>query len=113
MTQNLLSSDMLRGHTDTVILGLLKNGDKYGYEIVKSVSEKSAQMYELKEATMYSSLRRLEKDGSIIAYWGDASHGGRRKYYQITQSGQATYMYNKQNWDIAKQILDKLLATEP
>ncbi|MFI5275370.1 MAG: PadR family transcriptional regulator [Candidatus Saccharimonadales bacterium] len=109
MIDKTLSSDLLRGHTDTIILGLLKDGDRYGYEITKLVSEHSDNLYELKEATMYSSLKRLEKDGHITSYWGDESQGGRRKYYRITASGRELYTSNKQNWDNAKKILDKLL----
>jgi len=109
MTDSNISSDLLRGHTDTIILGLLMDGDRYGYEITKLVSERSENSYELKEATMYSSLKRLEKDARIISYWGDESQGGRRKYYRITQSGRDLYKSNKQSWDYAKQILDKLL----
>ena len=109
MIDNKLSSDLLRGHTDTIILGLLSEGDKYGYEITKLVSENSDNLYELKEATMYSSLKRLEKDGHITSYWGDETQGGRRKYYRITASGRELYKSNKQNWDYAKKILDKLL----
>lgn len=104
-----LSSDLLRGHTDTIILGMLLDGDKYGYEITKLVHERSGQHYELKEATMYSSLRRLENDGHITSYWGDVTQGGRRKYYRITDGGLKLHKVNKQNWDYAKQILGKLL----
>lgn len=105
---NKLTSDLLRGHTDTIILGLLLAGDKYGYEITKHVAELSQHEYELKEATMYSSLKRLEHDGHITSYWGDESQGGRRKYYQITPSGRQQYTSNKRNWDYAKAILEKL-----
>lgn len=109
MIDKKLSSDLLRGHTDTIILKLLTGGDKYGYEITKLVHEHSDRLYELKEATMYSSLKRLENDKHIISYWGDETHGGRRKYYRITESGRKLYKDNKQNWDYAKQILDELL----
>jgi PadR family transcriptional regulator, regulatory protein PadR len=104
-----LSSDLLRGHTDTIILKFLAGGDKYGYEITKLVHEHSGRLYELKEATMYSSLKRLEHDGHITSYWGDETQGGRRKYYRITSSGRELYASNKQSWDHAKKILDKLL----
>ena len=104
-----LTSDLLRGHTDTIILKLLLDGDKYGYEISKLVAELSGNGYELKEATMYSSLKRLENDGNIISYWGDESQGGRRKYYRITNLGQKLYKINRQNWDSAKEILNNLL----
>lgn len=109
MTDTKLSSDLLRGNTDTIILKLLIGGDKYGYEITKLVYELSGRKYELKEATMYSSLKRLENDGHIIPYWGDETQGGRRRYYRITTGGKAQYHTNRGNWDYAKQILDQLI----
>jgi PadR family transcriptional regulator PadR len=109
MVENKISSDLLRGHTDTIILKLLLSGDKYGYEISKLILSNSKGEYELKEATMYSSLKRLENDGGITSYWGDETQGGRRKYYRITEKGKGIYLLNKQNWEFAKQILDQLL----
>jgi PadR family transcriptional regulator, regulatory protein PadR len=104
-----ITSDLLRGHTDTIILKLLMSGDKYGYEISKLVHAGSKGEYELKEATMYSSLKRLEQEGNITSYWGDETQGGRRKYYHITDKGKETYTNNKKNWQYAKQILDRLI----
>ena len=109
MTDNKISSDLLRGHTDTIILKLLLDGDKYGYEITKLIQTNSRGEYELKEATMYSSVRRLEADGDIEWYWGDESQGGRRKYFRITEKGKSTYANNKSNWEYAKRVLDNLL----
>jgi PadR family transcriptional regulator, regulatory protein PadR len=104
-----ISSDLLRGHTDTIILKLLLDGDKYGYEISKLIQTKSIGEYELKEATMYSSLKRLEKEEDISSYWGDETQGGRRKYYQVTAQGKILYEQNKNKWELAKSILEKLL----
>lgn len=109
MLDNKLTSDLLRGHTDTIILKFLDSSDKYGYEITKLVYELSNHEYELKEATMYSSLKRLEHDGHITSYWGDETQGGRRRYYRITVSGREQYASNTRNWNYAKQILEKLL----
>ena len=109
MTDNKISADLLRGHTDTIILKLLMDGDKYGYEITKLIQTNSRGEYELKEATMYSSVKRLEGDGSITSYWGDETQGGRRKYYQITKKGKQLYAENKSNWEYAKRVLDNLL----
>jgi PadR family transcriptional regulator, regulatory protein PadR len=109
MTDNKISADLLRGHTDTIILKLLLDGDKYGYEITKLIQTNSGGEYELKEATMYSSLKRLEGDGCITSYWGDETQGGRRKYYQITKKGKQLYAENKSNWEYAKRVLDNLL----
>ncbi|MFJ8263792.1 PadR family transcriptional regulator [Rummeliibacillus sp. NPDC094406] len=109
MSESKISADLLRGHTDTMILKLLLDSDKYGYQISKLIYANSGEQYELKEATMYSSLKRLEKEGSIMSYWGSENQGGRRKYYKITDLGKNTYEQNKKNWEQAKQILERLL----
>ena len=109
MIEYKISSDLLRGHTDTMILKLLLGGDKYGYEISKLIHANSNGEYELKEATMYSSLKRLEADARITSYWGDETQGGRRKYYRITDYGKEMYSENKKNWEYAKSVLDQLL----
>jgi len=77
--------------------------------IHKSVLKGSEREYELKEATMYSALRRLEEDGHITSYWGDETQGGGRRYYKITEKGKALFKENKSNWESAKKILDRLL----
>lgn len=109
MGDNKITSDLLRGHTDTMILKLLSENDRYGYEIVKLISEHSGGEYELKEVTMYSSLRRLEAEGDVEWYWGDESQGGRRKYFKITNKGKETYKQNIQNWTFAKRVIENLL----
>lgn len=109
MGENKITSDLLRGHTDTMILHLLTEGDRYGYEIVKLIAERSGGAYELKEVTMYSSLRRMESEGQVEWYWGGESQGGRRKYFRITEKGRQTYARNKENWQYAKRVLDMLL----
>lgn len=109
MSERSLKFNLLRGHTDTIILKLLYEEDRYGYEIIKLITKNSQGEYELKEATMYSSLRRLESDGDVVWYWGDDTKGGRRKYFKITEKGKKTYENNKKNWEHSKKILEKLL----
>jgi PadR family transcriptional regulator PadR len=104
-----VNSDIIRGHIDTIVLNLLKDNDKYGYEISKIISSKTNGEYDLKEATLYSSLKRLETEGAVKSYWGDETQGGRRKYYQITNFGKKMLEENKQNWFFAKKILDLLI----
>lgn len=104
-----ISTDLIRGHTVTIILNILHQGDSYGYDIYKKIIKLSGNQYELKEATLYTAFRRLEKEGYILSYWGDESQGGRRKYYRITDEGQERYAQNKKEWDFAKKILDKLI----
>lgn len=107
-----VSSDLLRGHTDTIVLAILLKGDSYGYQIHKTILEKTKEQFELKEATLYSSYRRLEQDGCIVAYWGDKSQGGRRKYYRITDKGREVYQQNKRDWEFTKEILNRLIGED-
>src|SRR5699024_11651465 len=84
-----LSSDILRGHTDTIVLASLLDRDRYGFEIYNRVLQNTDGLYELKETTLYSSYKRLEKERFIESYWGDETQGGRRKYYHITELGRS------------------------
>ena len=104
-----ISSDLIRGHIDTVVLNLLDKGDKYGYEISKIISFQTGGDYEINEATLYSSLKRLERENSIISYWGDETQGGRRKYYKITKEGKKVLNQNKLDWEFTKKIISKLI----
>ncbi|MCL2831933.1 MAG: PadR family transcriptional regulator [Treponema sp.] len=103
------SADLLRGHTDTVVLSVLLKGDNYGYEIRKSIIGRLDGEYELKEATLYSSYKRLEADGCITSYWGDETLGSRRRYYHITAGGRELFRQNKADWIKTQTILNKLL----
>ncbi|NLA87234.1 MAG: PadR family transcriptional regulator, partial [Clostridiales bacterium] len=60
-----IASDLIRGHTDTIILARLMRNDNYGYEINKAIQQRTGSRYELKEATLYSAFRRLEQAGCI------------------------------------------------
>lgn len=107
-----ITADLIRGHTDTIILAKLMEKDSYGYEINKAVYKASNQKYELKEATLYTAFKRLEDSGCISSYWGDQSTGARRKYYTITNCGQQVYKQKLNEWLEAKQLIDTLLGTE-
>jgi DNA-binding PadR family transcriptional regulator len=107
-----IASDLIRGHTDTIILAQLIGGDSYGYEINKAIRDKTENRYELKEATLYSAFKRLEEVGCISAYWGDERSGARRRYYTITSLGRQTYERLLVDWESAKHLIDKLIVTE-
>lgn len=107
-----IASDLIRGHTDTIILARLMGGDNYGYEINKAIQQATGSRYELKEATLYTAFRRLEQAGCIDSYWGDEQTGARRRYYHITELGRETYKSLKSDWDTAKVLIDKLIELE-
>jgi len=104
------TSDIIRGHTETIILALLLHSDSYGYEINKSIKEKTGGQYEAKEATLYTAFRRLEQNGFIRSYWGDEAAGARRRYYTITDQGREAYAQYKTEWHKIKTFIDSLLA---
>lgn len=104
-----ISKDIIRGHTSTIVLNILSQGDSYGYEISKTVNKLSNGAYDINEATLYTVFRRLEKNGDISNYWGNESQGGRRKYYQITDQGKKTLKKNIQDWNFAKEVINQLI----
>jgi DNA-binding PadR family transcriptional regulator len=106
------ASDLLRGHTDTIVLGTLRDTERYGFEIYKTIRDATGGDYEIKEATLYATFRRLVKDGLVDAYWGDESQGGRRKYYRITDAGRAVYTRNVADWNATQRIINTLLNTK-
>ncbi|MCL2837953.1 MAG: PadR family transcriptional regulator [Oscillospiraceae bacterium] len=107
-----ITSDLIRGHTDTIILAKLMSHDNYGYEINKSIQQKTGGEYELKEATLYTAFRRLEVAGCISSYWGDEQTGARRRYYSITDSGRDNYKRLISEWKKAKEMIENLIKTE-
>jgi len=107
-----ITSDLLRGHTDTIILARLMDSDNYGYEINKSIQHKTGGSYELKEATLYTAFRRLEQASCISSYWGDEQTGARRRYYSITEIGKETYQTLLKEWKTAKEMIDNLIKVE-
>ena len=55
-----ISSDLIRGHLNTIILRSLSDSDKYGYEIIAEIEKKSCGQYSIKQPSLYSALKRLE-----------------------------------------------------
>ena len=107
-----IRADVLRGHTDAVILAQLMRRDSYGYEINKTIESLSGGAFVLKEATLYTAFRRLEDSGLIVSYWGDEAVGARRKYYKITQQGREAYRQARAGWADTVRILHALLEEE-
>lgn len=107
-----IAGDLIRGHTDAIILSRLMRGDSYGYEINKTISTLSSGRFELKEATLYTAFKRLEEQGFIASYWGDSGAGARRRYYTITAAGKDVCHRLIAEWQETKDIMDKLLSLE-
>ncbi|MDR3189876.1 MAG: PadR family transcriptional regulator [Lactobacillaceae bacterium] len=106
---NELSKDLIRGHTNAIVLNLLSQSDSYGYRLVQDVARITNGEYELNEATLYTVFRRLGKEGLVTSYYGDETQGGRRKYYSLTEAGHQQLAKEQAAWQFAKQMIDDLM----
>ena len=97
---------MIRGHLDSIILRLVLEKDRYGYEISKEISLRTDQRFQIKEATLYAVFQRLEKKELIQSYYGSESRGGKRKYYSITTLGKAYLKETVKEWQETKEIIN-------
>lgn len=107
-----ISADTLRGYTDTIILTQLMDRDSYGYEINKTVQQRTGGKYEFKEATLYTAFKRLGQNGLITSYWGEEGPGARRRYYKITEEGRKQREERSREWKETRSLLDALLTLE-
>lgn len=105
-------SDLIRGNIDAIVLNALTSGDSYGYEILKGVAQTSGGDYEMKEPSLYTSLKRLEGQGFVRSYWGSESQGARRKYYCITEEGREELGEATERWVRVRTIIDRLLRQD-
>ena len=72
---------------NTIILSSIKNKSKYGLEIIEEIEQKTNGAILLKQPSLYSALRRLESKGYVSSYWEESEFGGKRHYYQATETG--------------------------
>jgi DNA-binding PadR family transcriptional regulator len=105
-----ITSDLIRGNTDMIILAQLMHKESYGYEINKNIQQKSNKQFELKEATLYGAFRRLEEAGYVSFYWGDEQTGARRRYYSITNSGREAFGRMRQDWRQACALIESMIS---
>ena len=105
-----IASNLISGYIDAVLLKLISVGDCYGYSISKTLADITGGDCKIKEATLYSGLRRLEAEELISSYWGDESQGGRRKYYSLTQKGGESLDMNIKKWNMTKKLMDNILG---
>ena len=101
--------DMRTGSTTVMILRLLVDKPMYGYQIVKELQARSEGYFDLEQGTLYPALHRLEKDSLVHSEWQVVEDGPSRKYYHITDKGQAELEKSAQKWSDFSRHLLKLL----
>ncbi|MDY3275953.1 MAG: PadR family transcriptional regulator [Agathobacter sp.] len=108
-----ISSDVIRGYNDTMILYLLLNKPSYGYEISKQIKELSGEKYVIKETTLYSAFTRMEKNGYVESFSDqDNTAGKRRTYYRITELGRQYYREKCEEWMLTQEVVEKFIMKQ-
>lgn len=105
-----IEKSLLSGSTPMLILALLKDGDKYGYEMVAELARRSDDTFELKEGTLYPLLHTLEKNKWVSSYTKLTPSGRERKYYRLTSQGREQLEYKEQEWKLFSQKVNAVLG---
>ncbi|NKB72324.1 MAG: PadR family transcriptional regulator [Candidatus Latescibacteria bacterium] len=108
----MLSKDLVAASARPLILGILAEGESYGYEIIQRVKALSEGQVEWKDGMLYPVLHRLEKQGCIEAYWQKAG-GRRRRYYRLKAVGRQALAEEGRQWQLVQAMLVKVWGDEP
>lgn len=104
-----LERDMTAGMMHVLVLSHLKrDGPLHGYGLIKAM-EASTGKGQWKEGTVYPLLGAMERDGLVLARWGEGGTGARRKYYQLTPAGRQALRIAVDHWRELRKTMDHLL----
>ena len=90
--------ELLKGNTESLLLALLACEPMYGYQLVKEIEHRSSGYFQFKEGTLYPALHRLERAGLIRGTWQASPTKQQRRYYFITEKGQAELRRKSAEW---------------
>jgi PadR family transcriptional regulator, regulatory protein PadR len=104
--------ELVKGSTSLIVLQLLIEKDRYGYELVKEMEKASGNALEVKEGTLYPALHKLEQKGYVEAYWQEQPKGPARKYYRITQDGKQILASKTKEWGKFVSMMNGILGRD-
>lgn len=107
-----LDKGLIGGSTVLLILSLLEEADRYGYEIIRELELRSDKAFQLKEGTLYPVLHKLENNGYVKSYKAKGDRGRDRKYYKITINGKKQLAKEKEQWDMFSMSVNKVIGGE-
>lgn len=109
----MISKNLTAASTKPLILGILRQGNCYGYLIIKKIKEMSGGTMAWSDGMLYPVLHRLEKEGFIQSNWEMAENSRPRKYYQITEAGKKELQAEREQWTKIHSLLDALWDVKP
>lgn len=95
-----------KGVVELCVLALLHEKDRYGYELVETISTH----IEISEGTIYPLLRRFRQEGYVESYLMESQAGPPRKYYQLTPGGEMAYREQRADWESFQRGVNALLG---
>lgn len=103
-----MDKTLVSGSMAMLLLKLLEEGDKYGYEMIEALRQRSQNVFELKAGTLYPLLHGLEEKGLLTSY--EKKVGGKvRKYYSITTDGRKALKAREEEWrEYSRAVLNVL-----
>jgi PadR family transcriptional regulator PadR len=93
-----ITKDLVAASATPLVLGILADGESYGYAILKQVNELSGGQLEWTDGLLYPLLHRLERLGHVESTWQTPPGERRRKYYRITDHGRAELAEQRRQW---------------
>lgn len=103
-----VGKDLVAASAAPLVLGILTEGENYGYAIIQRIAELSGDELEWSEGLLYPLLHRLERQGQVQAFWGRSEIGRRRKYYRITPAGREALADQQRQWGAVSSALQKV-----
>ena len=103
-------SQLLRGALDAAALAVVAEKDGYGYDVLRRL--RAAGLTDVGDASVYGTLRRLYRAGALTSYVMPSDEGPHRRYYGITERGQAELDEARDVWADFSRALTNLLQTE-
>ncbi len=100
---------LMAGSTTLLVLSLLAEGEKYGYQMIAELARRSDNTFQLKEGTLYPILHALEKEGRVKSFRREAENGRERKYYRITPAGLALLQDKAEEWRLFSEKVNAVV----
>ncbi|MDP4089252.1 MAG: PadR family transcriptional regulator [Bacillota bacterium] len=106
----IIDKGLLGGSTILLLLSLLEESDRYGYDIIKELEIRSDKAFQFKEGTLHPILHKLENSGYVKSYMSKGDTGKERRYYQITKSGKTQLAEEKERWEAFSISVNKVIG---
>ena len=103
-----IAKDLVAASATPLVLGILAEGESYGYAILRRINELSDGKLDWTEGLVYPLLHRLERSGYVESNWRSVAGERRRKYYRITDKGLTELGEQRRQWGTVTDALDEV-----